>query len=86
MSTPLSLRGLAELGWQLFRLPQAEKDILTLKDEDGARGYAMAQGLWMTSEGWLELKSKVDDSFWAMRVIGYPPLPTDDEGFSCGAH
>ncbi|KAG6881781.1 hypothetical protein C0993_012790, partial [Termitomyces sp. T159_Od127] len=146
---------LAELGRQFFRLPQAEKDILTLKDEDGARGYArlkenvtngradnhegidfyrpvekpdrtralwgenrwpeiegfreayeawvekmkvlgmvvmqaifgsMAQGLGMTSEEWLELKSKVGDSFWAMRVIGYPPLPTDDEGFSCGAH
>ncbi|KAG6876458.1 hypothetical protein C0993_002954 [Termitomyces sp. T159_Od127] len=142
---------LAELGRRFFRLPQAEKDRLALKNEDGARGYArlkenvtngradnhegidfyrpvekpdrtrelwgenqwpeidgfreayeawvgkmkflgmvvmqaMAQGLGMTSDEWPELKSKVDDSFWVMRVIGYPPLPTDDDGYSCGAH
>ncbi|KAG6886960.1 hypothetical protein C0992_001432 [Termitomyces sp. T32_za158] len=46
----------------------------------------MAQGLGMTREEWGELRTKVDDSFWGMRVIGYPPLPTDDDGFSCGAH
>ncbi|GLB38543.1 putative iron ascorbate-dependent oxidoreductase family protein [Lyophyllum shimeji] len=47
---------------------------------------AMAQGLGMTSEEWEGLRKRVDDSFWVMRVIGYPPLPNDDEGFSCGAH
>ncbi len=30
----------------------------------------MAVGLGMTQEEWAELKSKVDDSFWVMRIIG----------------
>jgi hypothetical protein len=30
----------------------------------------MSAGLGMTSEEWEELKCKVDDSFWVMRVIG----------------
>ncbi|KAF7365225.1 Oxoglutarate 3-dioxygenase [Mycena venus] len=47
---------------------------------------AMALGLGMTPEEWLELRSQVDDSFWVMRAIGYPPLPNDSDGFSCGAH
>ncbi|THH27988.1 hypothetical protein EUX98_g6201 [Antrodiella citrinella] len=47
---------------------------------------AMALGLGMSPAEWGELRSKVDESFWVMRIIGYPPLPTDDEGFSCGAH
>ncbi|KAI0632094.1 Clavaminate synthase-like protein [Trametes polyzona] len=47
---------------------------------------AMAAGLGLTSEEWAELRSKVDDSFWIQRVIGYPPLANDYDGFSCGAH
>jgi len=47
---------------------------------------AMAAGLGMTSEEWQDLRAKVDDSFWVMRVIGYPPLQNDHDGFSCGAH
>ncbi|OSD07250.1 Clavaminate synthase-like protein [Trametes coccinea BRFM310] len=47
---------------------------------------AMATGLGLTPEEWHELRSKVDDSFWVMRIIGYPPLPNDYDGFSCGAH
>uniref|UniRef100_A0A8H7XPF6 Fe2OG dioxygenase domain-containing protein n=1 Tax=Psilocybe cubensis TaxID=181762 RepID=A0A8H7XPF6_PSICU len=47
---------------------------------------AMSMGLGMTSQEWQDLRSQVDDSFWVMRVIGYPPLPNDHEGFSCGAH
>lgn len=47
---------------------------------------AMAMGLGMTEDEWLDLKSKVDNSFWVMRIIGYPPLPNDHDGFSCGAH
>ncbi|KAG6830023.1 hypothetical protein H0H92_002551 [Tricholoma furcatifolium] len=47
---------------------------------------AMSQGLGMTNNEWLGLRAQVDDSFWVMRVIGYPPLPTNDDGFSCGAH
>jgi isopenicillin N synthase-like dioxygenase len=47
---------------------------------------AMAAGLGMTQEEWEELRAKVDDSFWVLRVIGYPPLPNDHDGFSCGAH
>jgi hypothetical protein len=62
----------------------------------------MAMGLGMTDAEWEDLKSQVDDSFWVMRIIGllavlfcplphferlgYPPLPNDDDGFSCGAH
>ena len=62
----------------------------------------MAIGLGMTDAEWEELKGKVDDSFWVMRIIGllgcaalstfltrrsgYPPLPNDDDGFSCGSH
>jgi isopenicillin N synthase-like dioxygenase len=47
---------------------------------------AMSLGLGMTSKEWEELKCRVDDSFWVMRVIGYPPLPDNHDGFSCGAH
>jgi isopenicillin N synthase-like dioxygenase len=47
---------------------------------------AMAAGLGMTSEEWSDLRAQVDDSFWVMRAIGYPPLPNDHDGFSCGAH
>ncbi|KAI0712195.1 Clavaminate synthase-like protein [Earliella scabrosa] len=47
---------------------------------------AMATGLGMSPEEWAQLRSQVDDSFWVMRVIGYPPLPNDYDGFSCGAH
>ena len=47
---------------------------------------SMAIGLGATPEEWEELKGNVDDSFWVMRVIGYPPLPNDHDGFSCGAH
>ncbi|KAF9220945.1 Clavaminate synthase-like protein [Gyrodon lividus] len=46
----------------------------------------MAHGLGMNAEQWNELRAQVDDSFWVMRVIGYPPLPDDHDGFSCGAH
>jgi len=48
--------------------------------------HAMAMGLGMTDAEWEDLKSQVDDSFWVLRIIGYPPLPDGDEGFSCGAH
>jgi len=47
---------------------------------------AMAVGLEMTPEEWTELRGAVDHSFWVMRIIGYPPLPNDHDGFSCGAH
>ncbi|TDL22212.1 Clavaminate synthase-like protein [Rickenella mellea] len=47
---------------------------------------AMSVGLGMSHDEWEELKNQVDDSFWVMRVIGYPPLPNDENGFSCGAH
>lgn len=57
----------------------------------------------MTNKEWEELKGKVDDSFWVMRIIGeginsginglyseiiigYPPLPNNYDGYSCGAH
>ncbi|KAG2010065.1 2OG-Fe(II) oxygenase [Coprinopsis cinerea AmutBmut pab1-1] len=47
---------------------------------------AMAVGLGMDEDEQEDLLKKVDDSFWVMRVIGYPPLPNDHDGFSCGAH
>ncbi|KAG9080256.1 hypothetical protein FRC06_006863, partial [Ceratobasidium sp. 370] len=47
---------------------------------------AMAHGLGMSEEEWVDLRSKIDDSFWVMRVIGYPPLSTEADGISCGAH
>jgi len=47
---------------------------------------AMAAGLGMDPEEWEVLRAQVDDPFWVMRIIGYPPLPSDEEGFSCGAH
>ena len=31
----------------------------------------MSVGLGMSKSEWEELRSKVDDSFWVMRVIGY---------------
>ncbi|KAK0504052.1 hypothetical protein EDD18DRAFT_1326863 [Armillaria luteobubalina] len=46
----------------------------------------MADGLGMTSKEREDLCRQVDDSFWVMRAIGYPPLPNDHDGFSCGAH
>jgi isopenicillin N synthase-like dioxygenase len=47
---------------------------------------AMADGLGLMNEEWEHLKGQVNDSFWVFRMIGYPPLPKDDDGFSCGAH
>lgn len=142
---------LTRLAREFFALPQDEKDKISLKHQDGARGYqrlkenvtngkadnhegidlykpvenpekskplwgenqwptipdfqskyeqwinkmkklgmilmeAMAYGLGMNAEEWDELRAQVDDSFWVMRIIGYPPLPDDHDGFSCGAH
>ncbi|KDQ62432.1 hypothetical protein JAAARDRAFT_122490 [Jaapia argillacea MUCL 33604] len=142
---------LTRLAREFFTLPQAEKDKISLRNEDNARGYAklkenvtnglpdnhegidyfrpveepdkskplwgenqwpdvpgfrekyekwvekmkelgmmvmeaMAVGLGLTPEEWDELHVQVDDPFWVMRVIGYPPLPSEDEGLSCGAH
>ncbi|KAF8908967.1 hypothetical protein CPB84DRAFT_1813218 [Gymnopilus junonius] len=142
---------LARLAREFFALPQEEKDMLSLKNQDSARGYArlkenmtngkadnhegvdfykpvdhpdktkpvwgenqwptipgfkdkydtwienmkilglilmeaMSIGLGMTREEWQDLRGQVDDSFWVMRIIGYPPLPNDHDGFSCGAH
>lgn len=30
----------------------------------------MARGLGMTAGEWLDLRGKVDESFWVMRIIG----------------
>ncbi|EGN98401.1 hypothetical protein SERLA73DRAFT_56529 [Serpula lacrymans var. lacrymans S7.3] len=142
---------LTRLARKFFALPQEEKDKISLKNQDLARGYArlkenvtngkadnhegidfyrlvenpdktkplwgenqwpvvpgfqekynvwvdkmkslglivmeaMANGLGMSPEEWKGLRAQVDDSFWVMRTIGYPPLPNDHDGFSCGAH
>ncbi|KAJ9119590.1 hypothetical protein QFC22_003299 [Naganishia vaughanmartiniae] len=47
---------------------------------------AMADGLGMNHEEWKVLSGMVQDTFWVMRIIGYPPLPSSAEGVSCGAH
>ena len=39
----------------------------------------MATGLGMTPEEWAELWSKVDDSFWVMRIIGIAVLTIYDD-------
>lgn len=45
---------------------------------------AMALGLGEDESYFQEF---VDQSFWVMRAIGYPPLETgDDGGISCGEH
>lgn len=39
----------------------------------------MAVGLGMTNAEWEDLKAKVDDSFWVLRIIGplcYATLPS----------
>lgn len=143
---------LTRLAREFFFLPQEEKDIISIANQDNARGYqrlkenvtngkadnhegidfyrpvenpdklkplwgenqwpsapgtfrqkyeqwiekmkklgivvmeAMADGLGLADDDWKELRAQVDDSFWVMRVIGYPPLPNDYDGFSCGAH
>jgi len=46
----------------------------------------MSLGLQLTPAEWLDLRRQVDNSFWVLRVIGYPPLPEEHDGFSCGAH
>ncbi|KAF8749493.1 Clavaminate synthase [Rhizoctonia solani] len=51
-----------------------EKWIVQMKELGFVVMEAMADGLGMTGEEWLDLRAKIDDSFWVMRVIGYPPL------------
>ncbi|KAG8993147.1 hypothetical protein FRB94_010991 [Tulasnella sp. JGI-2019a] len=133
------LLGLAR---EFFALPQAEKDRISIRNQDQARGgkadnheaidlyapvenpdktkplwgenqwpaavpdfqnkfegwiskmkelgllvmEAMADGLGMARDEWSGLRGCIDNSFWVMRIIGYPPLPNDHDGFSCGAH
>jgi len=51
---------------------------------------AMALGIDVDADDesgeWALMKRWVADPFWVMRCIGYPPLPADAEGVSCGAH
>lgn len=46
---------------------------------------ALGLGIDLESDEW-EKELKVNDSFWVMRCIGYPPLPENAPGVSCGAH
>src|SRR5258708_11519009 len=46
----------------------------------------MAVGLGMDEGEWKELRHQMDNSFWVMRIIGYPSLANDHDGYSCGAH
>ncbi|KAK9899029.1 Clavaminate synthase-like protein [Cystobasidium minutum MCA 4210] len=47
---------------------------------------ATGVGLGMDDGELEDLLSLVDESFWVMRCIGYPPLPDTHDGVSCGAH
>ncbi|SGY13651.1 BQ5605_C010g05931 [Microbotryum silenes-dioicae] len=47
---------------------------------------AFGLGMALDSDEWKHLRASVDESFWVMRCIGYPPLPKDAKGVSCGAH
>ncbi|SCV69875.1 BQ2448_1269 [Microbotryum intermedium] len=47
---------------------------------------ALGLGMALESDEWKHLQASVDESFWVMRCIGYPPLPRDAKGVSCGAH
>ena len=46
---------------------------------------ALGLGIDLESEEWKK-ELEVKDSFWVMRCIGYPQLPQDAPGVSCGAH
>ncbi|GAA5821234.1 hypothetical protein JCM11251_004524 [Rhodosporidiobolus azoricus] len=59
------------LGMALMEATAMALGIDTEKDETGE---------------WEKIKRWVDDPFWVMRTIGYPPLPKEAEGVSCGAH
>ena len=61
-----------------------EAYIAKLLDLGQAVMRAMALGLG-EDEGYFQ--EFVDQSFWVMRAIGYPPLePVEDGGLSCGEH
>ncbi|KAJ9094443.1 hypothetical protein QFC21_005982 [Naganishia friedmannii] len=66
--------------------PEMEEWIAKMKVLGMIVMKAMADGLGMEDDEWEELSRMVQDTFWVMRVIGYPPLPQSAEGVSCGAH
>ncbi|OAV96682.1 hypothetical protein PTTG_02938 [Puccinia triticina 1-1 BBBD Race 1] len=47
---------------------------------------ATAMGLKMSLSETEDLLDQVRTSFWVLRCIGYPPLPSTHDGVSCGAH
>ncbi|TID13218.1 naringenin 2-oxoglutarate 3-dioxygenase [Venturia nashicola] len=49
---------------------------------------AMGEALQLSGEERDALTSSTDNSFWVMRMIGYPPLQNeaDEQGVSCGEH
>ncbi|BGO90317.1 hypothetical protein NBRC10512_005560 [Rhodotorula toruloides] len=57
-------------------------------------GYALTEATALAlgidvegdSDEWRKMRAWVEDPFWVLRTIGYPPLPADAEGISCGAH
>lgn len=57
-------------------------------------GYALTEATALAlgidvegdSDEWRKMRGWVEDPFWVLRTIGYPPLPADAEGISCGAH
>ncbi|WVQ77994.1 hypothetical protein IAT38_000075 [Cryptococcus sp. DSM 104549] len=66
--------------------PKMEKWIEKMQVLGMAVMHGMADGLGMDEGEWAELRGTVDNSFWVMRVIGYPPLPEGMDGISCGEH
>ncbi|PFH53898.1 hypothetical protein AMATHDRAFT_72926 [Amanita thiersii Skay4041] len=125
--------GLTDLARTFFYLPQEEKEKISLRNEDSARGYARlkenvtngkadnhegidfykpvsnpdkTKPLWGENqwpsvpgfrdkyEQWVDkmktlgmiVMEAVQYTRFAEYSLGYPPLPNDYDGFSCGAH
>ncbi|WWD19468.1 hypothetical protein CI109_103928 [Kwoniella shandongensis] len=66
--------------------PKMEQWIEKMKVLGMAVMRGMADGLGMSEVEGEGLRACVDESFWVMRVIGYPPLPQGADGISCGEH
>lgn len=54
--------------------------------EATAMALGLHEGEDNDDDDYARLKSWVSDPFWVARCIGYPPLPPDAKGVSCGAH
>jgi isopenicillin N synthase-like dioxygenase len=77
-STPVELRAEVEAYVELVKRVGAEV----------VQAMALALGLKedLGDGQWDSLVGQVRESFWVMRLIGYPSLEEESEGISCGEH